>query len=153
MRTTNGHLTVTGFDHLTLVVDDVGEARHFFGLLGFREVADVVAQGPTMADYMGIPDWEAEHVTLRLESVVPPQEVQLLHFHQPTPAPEPFAGSLSRMGFNHVCFRVDDLDEMMDHLKGQGYLPRNEILAFHDRRLVFVDGPGGVVVEFAEWQS
>ena len=28
--------------------------------------------------------------------------------------------------------------------------PKNEIMHFHDRRLVFVDGPG-VVVELAQW--
>jgi hypothetical protein len=31
--------------------------------------------------------------------------------------------------------------------------PRNEIMAFHDRRLVFFDGPAGVVIELAEWQT
>jgi hypothetical protein len=29
--------------------------------------------------------------------------------------------------------------------------PQNEIMDFHDRRLVFVPGPAGVVFELAEW--
>jgi len=36
------------------------------------------------------------------------------------------------------------------HLAEHGVTPRNEVFDFHDRRLVFLDGPG-VVVELAEW--
>jgi len=49
-----------------------------------------------------------------------------------------------------VCFRVSDLDAMLAHLAEHGVTPRNEVFHFHDRRLVFLDGPG-VVVELAEW--
>ena len=32
-----------GFDHMTIVVTDLEEARRFFGLLGFEETIAVVA--------------------------------------------------------------------------------------------------------------
>ena len=32
-----------------------------------------------------------------------------------------------------------------------GVAPRNEPMVFHDRKLVFLNGPGDVVVELAEW--
>jgi catechol 2,3-dioxygenase-like lactoylglutathione lyase family enzyme len=139
-----------GFDHMTIVVTDLDEARRFFGLLGFEERLAVVAQGQEIARYMGIDDWEADHVTLALDGAVTHQEVQLLRFHRPAAAPDEGAGSLARIGFNHVCFRVEDLDAMVAHLAGHGVTPRNEVMDFHDRRLVFLDGPG-VVVELAEW--
>jgi hypothetical protein len=47
---------------------------------------------------------------------------------------------------------VADLDATLAHLAANGVEPRNEIMDFHDRRLVFLDGPG-VVVELAEWVS
>ncbi len=72
-----------GFDHLTVVVTDLDEARRFFGLLGFVERVAVVVSGETMERYMGIADWEADHVTLVLEGAPVHQEVQLLHFHRP----------------------------------------------------------------------
>ena len=49
-----------------------------------------------------------------------------------------------------MCFRVNDLDAMLAHLAANGVAPRNEVLDYHRRKLVFVDGPG-VVVELAEW--
>jgi catechol 2,3-dioxygenase-like lactoylglutathione lyase family enzyme len=142
--------TNEGFDHMTVVVTDLDDARRFFGLLGFVERIAVVASGEEIARYMGIPGWEADHVTLVLEGAPVHQEVQLLRFHHPTATADAGAGSLARTGFNHVCFRVSDLDGMLSHLSAHGITPRNEVMDFHERRLVFLDGPG-VVVELAEW--
>jgi catechol 2,3-dioxygenase-like lactoylglutathione lyase family enzyme len=139
-----------GFDHMTVVVTDLEAARQFFGLLGFVERIAVVAAGEEISRYMGIPDWQADHVTLVLEGAPIHQEVQLLFFHHPTAAVDSGAGTLTRTGFNHVCFRVSDLDAMLAHLSEHGIRPRNDVMEFHDRRLVFLDGPG-VVVELAEW--
>jgi catechol 2,3-dioxygenase-like lactoylglutathione lyase family enzyme len=137
---------------MTVVVPDLDAARRFFGLLGFAERLAVVAQGEEIARYMGIEDWEADHVTLVLEDAPVHQEVQLLAFHQPAAIPDEGAGSLTRLGFNHVCFRVADLDATLAHLAANGVTPRNDVMDFHSRRLVFLDGPG-LVVELAEWVS
>ena len=72
-----------GFDHMTIVVTDLAEARRFFGLLGFEESIAVVASGEQVSDYMGIPGWESDHVTLVLKGADVHQEIQLLCFHQP----------------------------------------------------------------------
>jgi catechol 2,3-dioxygenase-like lactoylglutathione lyase family enzyme len=139
-----------GFDHITIVVTDLPEALRFFGLLGFEESLAVVASGERVADYMGIPGWESDHVTLVLAGAAVHQEIQLLFFHQPPIVVDEGAGTLDRTGFNHVCFRVNDLAAMLEHLKANGITPRNDVLDYHDRKLVFLDGPG-VVVELAEW--
>jgi catechol 2,3-dioxygenase-like lactoylglutathione lyase family enzyme len=141
-----------GFDHMTIVVTDLEEARRFFGLLGFEERLAVVASGERISGYMGIPEWESDHVTLVLEGAAVHQEIQLLFFHQPHAKADAGAGTLDRTGFNHVCFRVSDVDAMLEHLAANGITPRNEILDYHDRKLVFLDGPG-VVIELAEWAS
>jgi catechol 2,3-dioxygenase-like lactoylglutathione lyase family enzyme len=142
-----------GFDHLTLVVTDVEEAEQFLGVLGFRRDKAVVVSGDTIAAYMGIPDWAADHITLVLEGVSPRQEIQLLRFHHPVPDVDERSGYLARTGFNHVCFRTDDLDETLKNFAAIGRKPRNTIMDFHDRRLVFLDGPSGVVFELAEWKT
>jgi catechol 2,3-dioxygenase-like lactoylglutathione lyase family enzyme len=139
-----------GFDHMTVVVTDLEDATRFFGLLGFVRSVRVVASGPMVADYMGIAGWESDHVTLVLEGAAVHQEIQLLRFHHPAVREDEGAGTLDRTGFNHVCFRVNDLDAMLAHLAAHGVLPRNEVLDYHQRKLVFLDGPG-IVVELAEW--
>jgi hypothetical protein len=62
-------LMIKRFDHLTIVVDDLVDAKRFFGLLGFTEAMSVVISGPTMASYMGVADIVADHVTLVAEGV------------------------------------------------------------------------------------
>ncbi len=141
-----------GFDHLTVVVEDLDAAREFFGLLDFVEKTAVVVSGEEMAGYMGIPGWTADHVTLVLTGARVHQEVQLLRFHAPRATVDAAAGSLDRTGFNHVCFRVENLERTLARMKAAGVRQRSDIMEFHDRKLVLLDGPG-LVVELAEWLS
>lgn len=142
---------VKHFDHVTVVVRDVEAAKHFFGLLGFEEDKSVVIKGPQFSTYMGVPDIEAEHVTLALANVTPRTEVQLLKYHHPNALPDPAITDLTKLGFNHVCFAVDDLEAEVARLKAKGVKLRNEVMYFHNRKLVFLSGPEGVTVELSQW--
>lgn len=140
-----------GFDHVTIVVTDLDDARRFFGILGFEERATVVVEGETISKYMGVPAWKADHVTMALRGAPTHQEVQLLRFHNPPVRVDGESGSLDRSGFNHLCLRVDDLAGTLERLQAAGHHARNEPMRFHDRDLVFLQGPAGVTVELAQW--
>jgi len=142
---------IKDFDHVTIVVRDVEAAKQFFGLLGFKEDKSVVIRGPQFSTYKGVDGIEAEHVTLVLSNVTPRTEVQLLRYHHPNPLSDPAIGNLTKLGFNHVCFTVDDLEAQVGRLKAKGIQLRNEVMHFHNRKLVFLSGPEGVTVELAEW--
>ena len=143
---------VKSFDHVTIVVRDVEAAKRFFALLGFREVQSVVISGHEMDEYMGVPGIEAEHVTLELTGSSPRNEVQLLRYRHPEPRPDPGIRDLTKLGFNHVCFAVDDLDAVLRTIEQAGFRRRNQVMEFHDRKLVFLSGPEGITVELAEWR-
>ena len=136
-----------------IAVTDLDEAKRFFALLGFEETQATVVSGDEMSRYMGIPEWEADHVTLALEEAPSHQEVQLLRFHHPSLPDIPEESNLARLGFNHVCFTVDDLDATLARIEAEGVRTRNETMTFHDRRLVFVVGPDDVTIELAEWTT
>jgi catechol 2,3-dioxygenase-like lactoylglutathione lyase family enzyme len=140
------------FDHVTIAVRDVAAAKRFFGLLGFREEKTVVISGETFARYMGVEGIEAEHVTLVHESARPRLEVQILRYLRPEVPPDPDAARLDKLGFNHVCFAVEDVEEEVRRLVAAGVSLRNEVMEFHDRKLVFLAGPEDVTVELAQWQ-
>jgi catechol 2,3-dioxygenase-like lactoylglutathione lyase family enzyme len=139
------------FDHLTIVVRDVERAKAFFALLGFKEAKSVVITGEPFASYMGVPDIKADHVTLVLENASPRTEIQLLRYQHPDALPDPHIRDLYKIGMNHVCFAVDNVEAEVAKLKANGFKTRNEIMDFHSRKLVFIDGPEGVTVELAEW--
>jgi catechol 2,3-dioxygenase-like lactoylglutathione lyase family enzyme len=145
---------VRHFDHVTFVVADVARAAAFFALLGFVEDKRVVIAGPKFARYMRVDGIEAEHVTLVLAGAAPRTEIQLLHYRRPsgTEAGDG-AASPTRPGFNHICFAVDDLAGEVARLSAHGVALLNEVMEFHDRKLVFLAGPEGIVVELSQWGS
>ena len=139
------------FDHLTIVVRDLPRAKDFFAVLGFKEAMSVVIAGEPFASYMGVPDIKADHVTLVLENVSPRTEIQLLRYRHPDPLSDAHIRDLHKIGMNHICFAVDNVEAEVAKLRTHGFKTRNEIMDFHSRKLVFIDGPEGVTVELAEW--
>jgi catechol 2,3-dioxygenase-like lactoylglutathione lyase family enzyme len=95
----------------------------------------------------------ADHVTLVLAVASPQLEVQLLHYRHPEPLPDPAIENLARVGFNHICFAVDDLEATVARLQAGGGALRNAVMDFHHRKLVFLRGPEGITVELAEWKG
>jgi catechol 2,3-dioxygenase-like lactoylglutathione lyase family enzyme len=140
---------VRNFDHVTIVVRDVEAAKHFFALLGFKEVKSVVISGKVMEAYMGLEGIEAEHVTLAIEN--PHTEVQLLRYRNPEMIVDADILKPNKLGFNHICFAVDDLKAEIAKLTAAGVRLRNKMMDFHSRNLVFVYGPENITVELAEW--
>ncbi len=142
---------VRHFDHMTIVVRDLARARKFFGLLGFTEAVSVVIAGEPFAAYMGVPGIEAEHVTLVLQNATPRTEIQLLHYRHPDALADPHIRDLQKLGYNHICFAVDDIEAEVTAMREAGFATRNAIMDFHARKLVFLDGPEGVTVELSQW--
>ena len=139
------------FDHVTIVVKDVEEAKKVFNLLGFEETTSVVISGEKFEKYMGIDGIEAEHVTMVLASASPQMEVQLLKYHHPDPIPDPNISNLTKLGYNHVCFAVDNIEAEVEKLAANGVEILNDIMDFNDRKLVYFSGPEGVTLELSEW--
>jgi catechol 2,3-dioxygenase-like lactoylglutathione lyase family enzyme len=139
------------FDHVTVCVKDVYAARRFFALLGFEEDKSVVISGERFAAYMGLDEIEADHVTLIVPGRSPRFEVQLLHYRRPEAVADAEIARLDKLGFNHICFAVDDAEATVARLRSNGVEVRGELKGFHNRRLFFLTGPEGVTVELAQW--
>jgi len=139
------------FDHVTVCVRDLDAAIAFFGLLGFEVDKAVVIAGEPFASYMSVPDIEADHVTMAVPGATPRFEVQLLHYRHPEAQSDEVIARLDKLGFNHICFAVDDAEATLRHLKANGVEVRSELSNFHNRRLIFLTGPEGITVELAQW--
>jgi catechol 2,3-dioxygenase-like lactoylglutathione lyase family enzyme len=138
-------------DHCTIAVTDLAAGIAFFETLGFEVTIRAVISGPIMEAYMGVPGLEADHVTLNLVGSEAHFEIQLLHYRHPTVVSDPNIHNLARPGFNHLCFAVDDIEATIATVTAKGVKLRNELLTYHNRKLVFLDGPEGVTIELAQW--
>jgi len=142
---------VKNADHVTLVVRDVEAARELLALLGFKDEIDTVISGETLSAYMGIKNIESRHVTLVLQGCTPRFEIQLLHYMNPPILKDPNTTDLHRTGYNHLALRVENLEGEVKRLKEAGVVIKNQPVAFHNRKLVFLVGPEDVTIELVEW--
>ncbi|MCK5429944.1 MAG: VOC family protein [Anaerolineales bacterium] len=142
---------VKNCDHVTIVVRDVTAAKEFFNLLGFKEDKSVVISGEKFEKYMGVDGIEAQHVTMVLAGASPRMEVQLLKYDHPDPIEDPNITNLTKLGYNHVCFAVDDIEAEVEKLKAAGVEILNDVMDFNDRKLVYFVGPEGITLELAQW--
>jgi catechol 2,3-dioxygenase-like lactoylglutathione lyase family enzyme len=139
-------------DHVTIAVADAATAIEFFELLGFRKVHVTTIDGGRPARYMGMPDMKAQHITLVLEGNEPRFEIQLLAF-DPAPAEDPgeHPTNLRRRGYNHLAFRVDDIEAVTAHLVAHGVKMLGDEMDYISRRLRFFEGPEKITLELVQW--
>jgi catechol 2,3-dioxygenase-like lactoylglutathione lyase family enzyme len=139
-------------DHVTIAVADAATAIEFFELLGFRKQHVATIEGGLPAQYMGMPEMKAQHITLVLEGSEPRFEIQLLEF-DPRPADEPGEDPTNRRrrGYNHLAFRVDDIAAVTANLVANGVNMLSDEMDYISRRLRFFEGPEGITLELVQW--
>ena len=99
---------------------------------------------------MGMPAMKAQHITLALEGAYH-FEIQLLVF-DPPPADDPGAHptNLRKRGFNHIAFRVDDIEAATAHLVANGVTVLSDEMDYISRKLRLFEGPEGITVELVQ---
>ena len=138
-------------DHVTIAVADAGAAIRFFALLGFKQDHVATIDGGVPARYMGMPHMKAQHITLALEGASPHFEIQLLVF-DPLSGTDPGAHptNLRKLGFNHLAFRVDDMEATTAHLLANGVAMLSEEMDYIGRKLRLFEGPEGITFELVQ---
>ncbi|OCK56110.1 VOC family protein [Bradyrhizobium sp. LMTR 3] len=139
-------------DHVTIAVADAGPAIEFFALFGFKKDHVATIDGGLPARYMGMPDMKAQHITLALEGAVPHFEIQLLEFDPPSETdPGAHPTNLRKRGFNHLAFRVDDIEAATAHLVANGVTVLSDEMDYISRKLRLFEGPEGITLELVQW--
>ena len=138
-------------DHVTIAVADAGPAIAFFALLGFKKGHVATIDGGVPAKYMGMPGMKAQHITLVLEGAEPHFEIQLLEF-TPTPPDDPgeHPTNLRQRGFNHLAFRVDDIEADTARLVANGVKMLSDEMDYISRKLRLFEGPEGITLELVQ---
>ena len=138
-------------DHITIAVANADAAIAFFALLDFKKSHVATIDGGVPARYMGMPHMKAQHITLTLEGAKPPFEIQLLHF-EPQSGTDPGAHptNLRQLGFNHLAFRVDDIEAVTARLVANGVKVLSDEMDYIKRKLRLFEGPEGITVELVQ---
>ena len=140
---------VTGFVHIGLVVEDLGETVRFLELLGFDCSEPAVVSGEWVDRIIGLDDVTVETVMARGPDGSDVFEV--VRFRSPSAGAQEPAPAANRPGLRHVAFQVDDMRGVVGRVREAGWETVGEIVDYEGMFLLcYVRGPEGIIVELAE---
>ena len=140
---------VTGFVHIGLVVEDLGETVRFLALLGLDCGTPGVFSGAWIDRIIGLEDATVEIVMVRGPDGSDVFEV--VRFHAPAAGAQEAVPAANRPGLRHVAFTVDDVRGVVDRARAAGWETVGEIVDYEGTFLLcYVRGPEGLIVELAE---
>ena len=137
------------FEHVGVVVEDLDAAVAFFVGLGFENEGRFFVDGETVDGINGLDGVRADVVMVRTPDRS--GRLELVKYHAPADDQGVHALPPNRLGFRHIAIEVDDLNGLVDGLRDDGFDTVGEVRDYGDAyRLVYVRGPEGLIVEFAQ---
>jgi catechol 2,3-dioxygenase-like lactoylglutathione lyase family enzyme len=146
-------MTLQRMDNVLIVVEDLEAATAFFTELGMELEGETTVQGPWVDQTVGLDGVRADIAMLRTPDGH--GRVELSRFRTPPAVrAEPEDAPSNALGLRRIMFAVDDVDDVVDRLRGHGAELVGEIAQYEDLyRLCFVRGPEGIVIGLAEQLS
>lgn len=125
-------------DHIGIATPSLGSSS-FFKVLGLPD--------------LGVEEVPSEKVKVGFFETANKATIELL---EPTSPESPIAQFLGKRGpgIHHICFRVQEIEALVQHLKNEGVQLINEVprIGAHNCRVIFIHpkSTGGVLVELSE---
>jgi catechol 2,3-dioxygenase-like lactoylglutathione lyase family enzyme len=143
-------MTLQRMDNVLIVVEDLEAANAFFVELGMELEGETQVEGPWVGQVIGLENVRADIAMLRTPDGH--SRVELSRFHSPAAVrAEPKDAPSNALGIRRIMFAVDDLDDVVDRLRGHGAELVGEIAQYEDvYRLCFIRAPEGFVLGLAE---
>jgi catechol 2,3-dioxygenase-like lactoylglutathione lyase family enzyme len=140
-------------DNVLIVVEDLEAAKAFFAELGMELEGEATNEGPWVDRVVGLHDVRADIAMMRTPDGH--GRLELARFHTPPAVrAEPESAPANALGIRRIMFAVDDVDDVVDRLRGHGAELVGEIAQYEDvYRLCFVRGPAGIILGLAEQLS
>jgi catechol 2,3-dioxygenase-like lactoylglutathione lyase family enzyme len=143
-------MTLRRVDNVLIVVEDLEAVQAFFVELGMELEGQTTVEGPFVDQTVGLEDVRADIVMLRAPDGH--GRVELTRFHRPPAVRvEPENAPANALGIRRIMFAVEDLDDVVERLRGRGGEIVGEIAQYEDiHRLCFMRGPEGIIIGLAE---
>jgi catechol 2,3-dioxygenase-like lactoylglutathione lyase family enzyme len=143
-------MTLRRVDNVLIVVEDLEAIQAFFVELGMELEGQTTVEGPFVDQTVGLEDVRADIVMLRAPDGH--GRVELTRFHRPPAVRvEPENAPANALGIRRIMFAVEDLDDVVERLRGRGGEIVGEIAQYEDiHRLCFMRGPEGIIIGLAE---
>ncbi len=142
-------MAVRRLDHVGVVVEDLDAGLAFFLALGLECAGSTTVEGEWVDRVVGLEDVRSEVIYLRTSGG--DAGLELIRYSSPRDDSAPELAAANRLGIRHVAFAVDDMDGVIERLRGAGFTNVGEVVDYEDSfRLCYVRGPEGIIVELAQ---
>ena len=137
-------------DNVLIVVDDLEAAKAFFAELGMELEGETTVEGPSVDRLIGLQSVRATLALMRTPDGH--GRIELDKFYTPEVIRTgPENAPMNALGIRRVMFAVDDIDDVVARLLGQGAELVGEVVQYEATvRLAYVRGPEGIIVGLAE---
>jgi catechol 2,3-dioxygenase-like lactoylglutathione lyase family enzyme len=131
------------------VVNDLDKTREFWiNTLGFKPHIEAIEESPYIDGLLAI-----KAPALTTVKLIDSKGfiIELLKFKN-YQVENSWYGDLSTTGLTHIALTVDNLDELVNNLKKQNYLPLSDIKISPNKKVkvVFVKGPEAIMLELVQ---
>ena len=142
---------IQGFSHVGVCCSDLERSTRFYAdVLGFREIF-TMEMGNEVAATMERDGIRFESRMLRRGDV----RLELLHWLEPEADGEQSKRPMTKFGMTHLCFRVDDVDDLVDAAEKAGGRAHRHTLSElpgagvggQSVKLLYLTDPDGVRIE------
>ncbi len=143
-------MSIRAMHHVSVVVDDLEEAKAFFAALGMELEGQAPIEGEWADRVNGL-----DGIRVDIAMMATPDghgRLELTKFHHPAVVrAEPEDALGNTLGLRSVMFAVDDIDATVADLRALGAELIGEVVRYQDvYRLCYVRGPAGIIVALAE---
>ena len=140
-----------GIDHINIVVSDLEKVKEFFVSCGFTVEHEGNLEGGWISDIVGLKDVRARYSKLALPGLA--TKLELVTYISPSSEHDPIVSKANQLGFRHLAFEVEDIDDVVATLTGRGIEFMSQVHTYEptQKRLVYFYGPEGILLELAQY--
>ena len=133
-------------NHVNIVVSNIEETKAFFIQLGFEVGDESELSGEWISSIVGLPDVKARYVTLSLPDTE--TNLELIEYTSPQSEKDPNMDRANQIGFRHIAFEVDNIEDEVCRLKDKGikFLSIIQTYPKTGKRLVYLWGPDRILL-------
>ena len=138
-------------NHVNIVVSNLEETKAFFIQLGFEVGDESELSGEWISSIVDLPDVKARYVTLSLPNTE--TNLELIEYTSPQSQKDPNMDRANQIGFRHIAFEVDNIEDEVRRLKDIGIKFLSSIHTYPrtGKRLVYLWGPDRILLELAQY--
>jgi catechol 2,3-dioxygenase-like lactoylglutathione lyase family enzyme len=139
-------------DHINIVVSNLEEAKAFFLKFGFQVEDEATLQGEWISNVVGLNNAHARYI--KLASPGSDTNLELIEYITPrSKDKDPLMSQANQIGFRHIAFEVNNIDEITEYLKSSGIQCFSDVqtIKTKGKSLVYFLGPDGIILELAQY--